>query len=347
MADDVLSQAERELLASRMPATARPRPAAIDPHERGRRAIAAAPTTIPMDRVEPHDFKRPRSVDDEQLRVLSMLHERVARGFAAALSIAVRCPARVKLAIVDQPTYAQWLRGLENPTCLSVLRAAPLSGELALDVGLPILFPILDRMLGGGREPGPTVRRPLTTIELRLASRIQQLFLVELAKAWRDVAELVLSVQRVESDPHAARIVLPGEGVVRANFEVSMGTVRGTMSLCLPATALRSVAHHLLAPAQAGKCPAATGETVAQLSRQVSQTNVTVVARLAATRVPTADLLELRVGDLIVTHQGAHQPLEISVENTPKFLARAGALQGRKAVQIEAALDAPPEPAAP
>ncbi len=347
MADDVLSHAERELLANRIPASASPRQAAHHANERSRAAVAAVLPIVSMDRVEPHDFTRPRSVDDEQLRALSTLHERVARGFGAALSVAVRCPARVKLTALDQPTYAQWLRGLENPTCVCVLRAAPLPGELALDVGLPILFPILDRMLGGGREPGPLVRRPLTAIELRLASRVQQLFLVELAKAWRDVAELALSVQRVESDPHAMRIVLPGEGVVRANFEVTMGAARGTMSLCLPATILRSVAHDLLSPAQSSNRSAATGESIAQVSQHVSQTKVEVVARLAATRVPTADLLELRAGDLIVTQHDAHRPLEVSVESVPKFLARAGALQGRKAVQIEAAIESTPKPPVP
>ena len=40
-----------------------------------------------------------------------------------------------------------------------------------------LLYPIIDRLLGGGSEPTPPIRRPLTEIELRLVSRITDLFL--------------------------------------------------------------------------------------------------------------------------------------------------------------------------
>ncbi len=195
MADDVLSFAERELLTSRASTAASLRD---DPARRADSPRGPGPIAAP-EQVKPHDFKRPRTCDDDQLRMLTTLHERVARGFSAALSIAVRSPARAKLALVDQLTYAEWLRGLETPTYLTVLGAASLSGELALDISLPILFPILDRMLGGGREAGPLVRRPLTDIESRLAMRLIQPFLAEMAKAWRDVAELSLSVLRARA----------------------------------------------------------------------------------------------------------------------------------------------------
>ncbi len=75
------------------------------------------------------------------------------------------------------------------------------------------------------------------------------------------------------------------------------------------------------------------------MTQQVRQTKVEVVARLASTRARTAELVELRKGDLIVTNHAAHRPLEVAVEGVTKFLAQAGALKGRKAVQIEAACD--------
>jgi flagellar motor switch protein FliM len=347
MADDVLNSAERELLSTRTAATTAARHGQSVPAERVRAAAAAPASVATTDHVKPHDFKRPRSVDDDQLRMLHTLNERVARGFSAALAIAVRCPARAKLAAIDQPTYAEWLRGLETPACLSVLRAAPLSGELALEIGLSILFPILDRMLGGGREAGPLVRRPLTDIESRLASRIVQPFLAEMAKAWRDVAELSLAVLRVESDPQAARLVLPTEGVVRVKFDLTMGTAHGPMTLCLPATALRSVAHELAASPSTKEVAVATGETIAQVTQQVRQAKVEVVARLASTRARTAELVDLREGDVIVTSHASHRPLEVTIEGATKFLAQAGALKGRKAVQIEAVYDEPGENATP
>ena len=43
----------------------------------------------------------------------------------------------------------------------SVLRAEPLDGNLILDINPSILYPIIDRLLGGGKDSGPLARRPL------------------------------------------------------------------------------------------------------------------------------------------------------------------------------------------
>ena len=67
----------------------------------------------------------------------------------------------VKLTSVDQLTYSEFVFSLENPTCFNLITASPLEGQLILDINPSILFPIIDRLLGGGREPHTLTRRPL------------------------------------------------------------------------------------------------------------------------------------------------------------------------------------------
>jgi flagellar motor switch protein FliM len=195
MAADVLSQAEVESLLS-----------AIDTG--GAKAAAAetqAPRAMtggkPRERVTAYDFKRPERVGKEQMRALQTLHEGFGRNFAVALSALLRSMAEVKLTGADQLTYSEFIFSLENPTCFNVLRADPLEGNLILDINPAILYPIIDRLLGGGRETGPLARRPLTEIELRLVARITDLFLAELRHAWENVLDINFNVVRVESNP--------------------------------------------------------------------------------------------------------------------------------------------------
>ncbi len=63
---------------------------------------------------------------------------------------------------------------------------------------------------------------------------------------------------------------------------------------------------------------------------------------MARSTIRTGDLLDLNVGDIIATEKGVDEPLELTIQNVPKFKIRAGALKGNKAIQIEATLD-PPE----
>jgi flagellar motor switch protein FliM len=337
MADEVLSQAEVESLLSAMegaaPARSTPQPVAAPPR--------------PREKVSPYDFKRPERVGKEQMRALQSLHEGFSRNFGAALSALLRSIVEVKLTSVDQLTYSEFVFSLENPTCFNLLRAEPLEGNLILDINPAILYPIIDRLLGGGKDSGPLVRRPLTEIELRLVSRISNLFLQELARAWENVIALKLQVERVESNPQLVQIVPPNEVVVLISFELTLGDVRGMINLCIPFNSIERIGNKLSSNTWAsyGK-GGTTPENIARLSRNIDRSRVEMVATLAETKITTADLLGLRVGDIITTDKDVRTPIEIAVQGVPKFLASAGSLKGQKALRIEEAI-LPPSPPAP
>src|SRR5262245_17303286 len=242
MAAEVLSQQEVESLLSAMEShTARTAattaPAGTAPAVAG----TPRPPLRPRDKVTPYDFKRPERVGKEQMRALQSLHEGFGRNFGAALSALLRSIVEVKLTSVDQLTYGEFVFSLENPTCFNLLRAEPLEGNLILDINPSILYPIIDRLLGGGKDVGPISRRPLTEIELRLVGRITGLFLDELKHAWEGVLPLKLSVDRVESNPQLVQIVPPNEVVVLISFELTLGELRGMINLCIPFNAIERV----------------------------------------------------------------------------------------------------------
>ncbi len=321
MSDDVLSQAEVESLLTAM--------------EGVPSGASESPGISPRTKIMAYDFKRPERVGKEQMRALQTMHEGFGRNFGATLSALLRSIVEVKLTSVDQLTYSEFVFSLENPTCFNVIRAEPLEGNLILDINPAILYPVIDRLLGGGRESGPLARRPLTEIELRLVGRITDLFLREMKHAWDNVLDLDLSVERVESNPQLVQIVPPNEVVVLISFELTIGDVRGMMNLCIPFNSIERIGNKLTANSWASygyRKP--TAESIDQMSRQIAGAVVELVIELAEAEISTKDLIGLRVGDIITTEQDIHAPLSVSVQGTPKFKACPGALKGRKAIQI-------------
>ena len=241
-----------------------------------------------------------------------------------------------KVTAVDQLTFSEFIFSLENPTCFNVLSAEPLEGSLILEINPSILYPIIDRLLGGGREGGPLARRPLTEIELRLVSRINDLFLRELSQAWENVLELHLKVERVESNPQLVQIVPPNEVVVLISFDVGLGDMRGMVNLCIPYNAIERISGKLSADSWvAYGRHEATPESFEQISRSLRNASVELKVRLAQTRITTAELIGLRVGDIITTAKSVHSPLLVTVERVPKFRAAPGAYKGHKAIRVD------------
>jgi flagellar motor switch protein FliM len=336
MADDVLSQAEVESLIS-----------AMESHSPLAKANPLPTTTTrgpakQREKIVAYDFKRPERVGKEQMRALQSLHEGFGRNFGAALSALLRSIVEVKLTSVDQLTYSEFVFSLENPTCFNLLRAEPLEGNLILDINPSILYPIIDRLLGGGKDGGPVTRRPLTEIELRLVGRITGLFLHELRRAWENVLPLKLTVERVESNPQLVQIVPPNEVVILISFELALGDVRGMINLCIPFTSIERVSAKLAANTWASYHKSgATPQSRSQIAGRLDRSQVDLVVTLAETQLSTGDLIGLRVGDVITTDKDVRTPIDVAVQGVNKFLASAGSLKGYKAIRIEAAPSPP------
>ncbi|HYO26376.1 MAG TPA: flagellar motor switch protein FliM [Lacipirellulaceae bacterium] len=321
---ETLSQAEVEsLLNSLEEGDAQSAPAAANDAFRQREKVTV------------YDFKRPERVGKEQMRSLQTMHEGFGRNFGAALSALLRTMVEVKLTSVDQLTYSEFVFSLENPTCFNLISASPLEGQLILDINPSILFPMIDRLLGGSTNSVLPARRPLTEIELRLVARITALFLKEMQHAWENVLKLELAVDRVESNPQLVQIIPANEVIVLISFELTVGETRGMMNLCIPFNTIERISAKLTANSWVSyaKRPPSL-QSMQRISSQIAEAPVEVVVELATTRITTSDLLGLRVGDVIASEKDVRQSLLVYVEGVPKFLASPGKYKGRKAIQI-------------
>ena len=349
MTEEVLSQDEVEnLLKARESAQAE---AAKLAGASAASAVAGgglSPRLRTREKVTNYDFKRPERVGKEQMRALQTLHEGFSRNFGAALSGLVRSMVEVKLTSVDQLTYSEFVFGLENPTCFNVLRAAPLEGNIILDINPSIIYPIIDRLLGGGREGHTPVRRPLTEIELRLVSRMTNLFIGEMRRAWENVMALDIAVERIESNPQLVSIVPPNEVIVLISFELAIGPMRGMVNLCIPYNAIERISSRLTANTwQSYGKRTATEESRRLIAHHIRRSPLDLVVTLAESRITTSELIGLRVGDVITTDHDIRQSLDVTVEGLLKFRAKPGALKGRKAIRIDEVIKAEEEPQIP
>ncbi|MEM9353788.1 MAG: flagellar motor switch protein FliM [Planctomycetota bacterium] len=325
MSGDVLSQAEVENLLSAMDGDA--------PHEESPVEVDAP--ARPKEKITVYDFKRPERVGKEQMRALQTMHEGFGRNFGAALSALIRSIVEVKLTSVDQLTYSEFVFSLENPTCFNLISAPPLEGQLIVDINPSVLYRVIDRLLGGKSESAPPVRRALTEIELRLASRVTDLFLREMSHAWENVLELEPKVDHVESNPQLVQIIPANEVVVLISFELTISETRGMINLCIPFNSIESIANKLTSNSWISySSKPATAESIRNVSQRISDASVEVVVEVAETKITTADLIDLQVGDVIATEKDIHEPIRVMVEGRPKFLGKPGRFKGRKAVEV-------------
>ncbi|WP_298864621.1 flagellar motor switch protein FliM [uncultured Gimesia sp.] len=332
---DVLSQNEVESLLS-----------ALDPSASSGGGGASRPSSRTTDfnaQISIYDFKRPERVSKEQMRAFRALHESFSREFGAALSGMLRSIIEVKLISVDQLTYSEFVFSLENPTCFNLLESETLDGHIILDISPSIIFPIIDRLLGGdGNSQGAYPNRALTEIEIRLVSRITGLAIEGIESAWSNLCDWKLSVSQVESNPQLVQIVPPNEVIVLISFEVTMGETRGIINLCIPFNTIEPISSKLTSDSwSAYKKKTPDLRQQLNLEASVTQSKINMKVDLDNSKLTAGEVLNLAVGDVIMCNKGSAQSLTVELEGSPVFTAFPGVYKGHKAISIESMLAMP------
>src|SRR3954468_20188998 len=265
--------------------------------------------------VHVYDFKRPERVSKDQMRALEPLHEGFGRNFGAALSGYLRTIIEVNVANIEQLTYSEVIYSLPNPTCFNLLKADQLDGQLCLEISPLIIYPIIDRLLGGSNADLFIPQRPLTQIEQRLVQRITDRATHHLSEAWSNLTPVTFKVEDFESNPQLVQIVPPNETVVVIGFELKMGNRAGTMSLCIPYNVMEPIMGVLAAQNWFSyQKKVGQDDHLRRLTRNVGNSKVDVRAFLAATSIKLNDLLSLQLGDVITTEKAVGRDVLIQVE---------------------------------
>jgi flagellar motor switch protein FliM len=269
------------------------------------------------------------------MRALEGIHETFARNFGAALSGYLRTIVEVRVATAEQLTYSEFIHSLPNPTNFNLLAADPLEGQMCLEVSPLIIYPIIDRLLGGSNSELFIPQRPLTMIEQRLVGRITDRALASLTESWNELVEVKFSISEVESNPQLVQIVAPNEVVVVIGFEIKMGGRAGTMSLCIPFNVIEPVMGKLLSQGwlayQRRHQPEDRREDIAL---GIGATDVNLVAYLAETTIAIEDLLTLQPGDILQTTKSPADEIILQVEGENKYAARLGRHKDNLAAKI-------------
>ncbi len=209
----------------------------------GERSAAPAPAKKAQiqRKVTLYNFRRPDRVSREQMRSLHFMHDRFARNFSSSLSAYLRTITEVNLVSVEQLSYQEFLLSVPDPTCFNAISIRPLEGAFALEVNPQLVFPIIDKMLGG---PGDALKalRTMTDIEQSIFDGVLKLALDDLREAWRGIIDLDFKIQARETSPQLIQIVAPNEVVLLVVFEVKMSTVVGMINLAIPSIILEPVA---------------------------------------------------------------------------------------------------------
>ncbi len=282
----------------------------------------------------PFDFRRPSTLSREHVRTMQIVQETLARGFTTTLASTLRAATHVGIRDIEQRPYDEYVREIPNPTSLTLLSLRPLAGSAMLEIPLRIGFVATELMLGGvGGADQPN--RSMTDLELSLLRNIVELTLPELRYAFEPIAAIQPAVIAQEANPQFAQLAAPTDMVIIISFDVRIESVTEVMSLCIPFGGLQPHLEALSASNRnGGQSPEKVAAEQARLREHLSAAGVEAQATFRTAVASSSQIIDLRVGDLLLFNHSVEMPLTLQTGGVPIYDVSIGRVNRHLALQI-------------
>ena len=293
--------------------------------------------------IKEYDFSRRERLNREQMHALATLHEGFVCDLGASLSGLLRTAVEVRLASIEQKTWAEFIAAVSDQTTICPIDCPPLDGPMAFALAPRIACPIIDRLLGGASHSPPIPLRALTVIERSLIRLVLKRCTAALTDAWQPVCRIEFSLGAMESNARTSQVASPDSAVAVIHFETIMPGHSGALNLCIPLPTIQPVVDGLTASSgtrDADNDRPDERDWKAMIAQNLSGAMVDVSGVLAETTLTLAELRDLQIGDVITTEKPATAPVTLLAGGSPRFLAEIGQHHGQRALKIARAMKA-------
>jgi flagellar motor switch protein FliM len=278
------------------------------------------------------DFCRSDRIGKDQVRALYQLHTNFARNYSSSLSAYMRSVVEINLISIDQVSYSEFLKLMSDPTLFCALSLAPTHGNFGMELNPPLVFPLIDMLLGGTGKPSAE-HRALTDLEIQIIEGVLRLALHDLRESWRPVLDLNLQLAGVEVKPQMLQLVPLSEPVVAICFEVKTGDTSGMLNLCIPSVILKTNR----AAFDAYRRPRSSGSESSEgvkISDVLRNAKVSMTTQIRDQVLVVEDLLNISPGDVIQMNHALGDPVQLRIAGVPKFAGRIVVKRGKRALEI-------------
>jgi len=238
---------------------------------------------------------------------------------------------REEIAVTD---FQQSLLALNNQGAVGIYSIDPLKYGCIFHFDTLLAFTLLEIMLGASLSNDLlALDRNLTTIEISILKTVMAEICQDLEKAMRPIIDLHPLLTKIENNFRLVSIVEPETEVLVTNFDITLaGAKCGQMRLIIPYLTLEPLREKIKGMVSFTQ---ATNNTWSNLfAREALELESRVIARSGLVDMTIRKILALRPGDIIDLQYNPDQPLTITIEDQPLFLAIPGEINGKKAFHV-------------
>lgn len=288
-------------------------------------------------KVRSYDFRRPIKLSKEYISTLYMIFENFAKMAGNSISNMIHNNIEITIGAVEQVSYDEFIRSIQNPTLMGLFHSKPLAGTQIVEMNPQLCNQIVELMLGGSQSHYTTnLKRKdgFTDIELGVLEEVVAGILKSFESAWNEIVEIETILDSVESNPQMIQTMSPNEPVILTSFVAELFNNKSFMNICIPYISFENIIDKLSIKNWFDVDNSFDDGNREILADRIKLSDVNIEVVLGKTTITVDDFLHLEQGDIIQLDMKINDPMLMFIENKPHYLVRPGEVENRLAVEV-------------
>ena len=272
--------------------------------------------TPPPQNIQPCNFRYAGRLSNDNARTLNSLHEKFAANVASSLEIYLGTTLQLKLISLEQMAVADYINAVNSSAYLMRCALNVMESNFLLEIGVPLIFPVIDLLLGGDGTIAEQTRE-LTDIDEEMLQSISTLVVAQLERSWKTL-NISLKAGNCIKVPMISQAFPANEKLVIFMFEMTVGGATGLMKIVLPTSFVGFLLRQLMA-AHSKRTSSSRNFAKSSLKERILDCEFTLAADITDMRVLVKDLIELRPGMHLKMKAPINNPGRLTVESVEIF----------------------------
>ena len=283
--------------------------------------------------VQPCDLRKLGTLNAEQVRVVTSLHEMLARRLGGSLGAYLRVGFDIGLVSVEQLVFSEFLARLPEMAYLASLRVMPIDARAAIQIDISLTYPMIDVVLGGSGS-GTIDPRELTEIEEQILETAVRLIGQELQTTWAPVLDLEFRCEQRQRSIQMQSTMLLEERALYLRFDARLAEVTGTISLVFPAVISNVLLRKLSAKwSYSDRIP--SRDSRRRVRERLNESRFMADLSLPSSPLSIRQFINLEPGQVLMLPKSSREPIHLNIAGKPMFLAYPVRQGARRSARIE------------
>jgi len=278
-------------------------------------------------------YNRDDTSGEMRIPNLDIVLDMFARNFGTTLTNTLQRTFQVEREDIVTSNFQSSLMELNNQGAIGIYSTDPLKHGCLFHLDNLLAFTLLEIMLGSSSSNELlALERNLTTIEVNVLKNTMSGLCTDLGRAMSPVVQMKPELIKVENNFRLVNIVDAETEVLVSTFHITSGNEpAGQLRLIIPYLTLEPVREKFKEIVSVTQTAYTWGNFFA---KEALEMGCTITAQSGTISMSIREIMQLRNGDIVDLGYDPDRPLDILVEDKPKFSAVPGERNGKKAFHI-------------